>query len=68
MGREGAVMLYSVKTERFGNVLLDCENIKQAREWAKKRFGVKVPSLVRRVQTYTRCEACDSAPCCCEDE
>ena len=58
-------MLYSVKTARFGVVLLDCVNIKQAREWARTRFGAKVPSLVRRVQSYKRCEWCDSKPCCC---
>lgn len=58
-------MLYSVTTDRFGTVLLDCKNIEQAREWARARFGVKVPSLVRRANQYIRCDSCDSKPCCC---
>jgi len=57
--------LYAVRTEQFGLVLLSCENIRQAREWARKRFGVKVPSEVWAVVKYRRCDSCDSKPCCC---
>lgn len=60
--------IYVVKTEQFGNVLLDCTNIKQARKWAKQRFGVKHPGSVWRQHQYVRCPKCECKPCCCEGE
>ncbi len=57
-------MIYVVTTERFGRVLLERDNIKVARRWAKEAL----PGLatdVRRESNYRVCETCDSAPCTC---
>jgi len=58
-------VIYVVRTEKFGNVLLDCKNIGQARKWARERFGVSNPECVSRQRTYKRCSVCDSKPCVC---
>jgi hypothetical protein len=59
--------LYSVRTERFGSVLLMCEDIGQARKWARDRFGAGPECVSRAPTDRPLCPACDSRPCCCPD-
>lgn len=58
---------YVVTTAKFGEVTIQAFDIADARRDARKRFGVKNPSSVRAVATYTRCAECDSKPCCCKE-
>ena len=60
-------MIYAVMTSRFGEVLIEDDNIKNARRRARRLFQVG-PRDVWRVRKYKRCEVCDCAPCCCSHE
>jgi hypothetical protein len=59
--------LYTVKTDKFGDVTIQAENIKDARADARRRFKVKNPECVTAFREYTRCGVCDSKPCCCKE-
>lgn len=39
---------YIIKTEKFGNVTVECDNVGQAMSWARKRFGVGPEGVSRR--------------------
>lgn len=56
---------YLVTTEKFGEVSIEATDIKDARRDARRRFNITNPKLVRRAHTYTTCDVCSSAPCCC---
>lgn len=58
--------LYSVQTEKFGEVLRLDDDIKAARRWAWKALKVG-PRNVRRVSSQPLCERCGSRPCCCKE-
>ena len=57
--------LYVVRTKRFGNILIEADDIKKARAHARTAFKVRNPEMVRRSEPYKHCDDCDSAPCCC---
>jgi len=59
--------LYSVSTEKFGELLRDDDNIKDARKWAWNALKVG-PKNVRRVSFQSLCERCGSRPCCCKEK
>lgn len=55
---------YVVAT-RFGELVVERENIKLARAWAKSAHGVG-PECVTPQREYVPCDRCDCAPCCCQ--
>lgn len=61
---------YIVQTDRFGDVSILADDIKDARKDARRRFGIKNPRLVRRAaaESATTCNGCQSRPCCCAKE
>jgi hypothetical protein len=61
------VSLYDVKTERFGIVQVERDNIADARRWAREALGVMNPREVSRTEVYIHCERCSSAPCTCPE-
>lgn len=58
-------MIYVVKTERFGNVLVVRDSIEEARAWAKTALGAGPRCVSRYVEPGALCPSCDSRPCCC---
>lgn len=60
--------LYEVDVELLGigTILIEADNIDEARSRARG-FGVRRPDAVRRRRDLAlRCMACDSTPCVCE--
>ena len=57
--------LYTIKTTRFGAVLLTAKDIKEARKKANEMFPKMNRTVSRAPREYKRCEVCDSKPCCC---
>jgi len=59
--------LYDVVTEKFGTLIVERDNIDEARHWAKEALGLGPRCVSRHVERRTACPACDSSPCCCGD-
>lgn len=54
---------FIVKT-MFGDLTVERDNIKQARDWAKEAHGLG-PDCVTAQREYILCDDCDSRPCVC---
>ena len=61
------IALYNVKTARFGTIQVEAESLAEARTMAK-RFKAGPKDVARAPREVRRCQACDSAPCCCSKE
>jgi hypothetical protein len=64
--KEGGPHVYVVSTLNCGEILLQRNNIREARAWARKAFRLGPRSVRSYVQPRPRCESCDSALCVCE--
>lgn len=59
-------MLYVIKTEAFGDLLLTEDSIKAARKRARAMFGKLDHTVYRAPSENVRmCSRCGSHPCCC---
>lgn len=59
---------YHVKTEKFGTLSIQADNIEDARRRAKKAYGVGPECVTRAPAMRETCAGCDSAPCVCGGE
>jgi len=56
--------VYDVKTERFGVLQLEADDVADARRRARG-FGVTNPRMTTLQRVSRLCASCDSAPCVC---
>lgn len=57
--------VYDVKTDRFGVLQIEADDIVDARRRAKA-FDVTNPRATTMQRSARLCSSCDSAPCVCE--
>jgi hypothetical protein len=56
--------VYDVKTDRFGVLQLEADDVADARRRARA-FGVTNPRMTTMQRASRLCAGCDSAPCVC---
>ena len=57
--------IYVVSTERFGDLNLGADSIREARRMAWERFRAGPRSVRRWHPPRPLCDRCESRPCCC---
>ena len=57
--------VYIVRTVKYGDLRKQDDNIRAARQWAKRALGAAEVINVSREYRARFCDDCRSAPCCC---